>query len=102
MSGINDFSDDFLVHAVNTPSQYDSTCRGMAAEILRLRSQLVMIVPIVTELREARAKQRYSEKRIGVIDREYHARVTLAAVRTQQVERRLADAVLTIVAVPAS
>lgn len=40
MTSESDFSDNFLAHAVGTPSQYDSTCRGMAAEILRLRAEV--------------------------------------------------------------
>jgi hypothetical protein len=34
------FNRMFLEHAVSAPSQYDSTCRRMAAHILELQAQL--------------------------------------------------------------
>ena len=34
------FTQDFLEHAAVCTSQYDSTCRAMAAEILALRAEI--------------------------------------------------------------
>lgn len=44
-TGDEPFSDAFLEHAARAPSQYDGTCRRLAAEVLRLRAEVAALRP---------------------------------------------------------
>lgn len=50
--GESGYSDSFLEHASKTPSQYDETCRKLAAELLSRRRQPAKPPPLSAELVE--------------------------------------------------